>query len=659
MRLATLGVSAVLALLALASPSPAAAHALLVSSDPAVGASLARAPTSVTITFTEKPDPKLSTIKVLDSNGDSVTSGPTAAVPGRPNELTVPLASLPPGVYTVAWRTLSTVDGHLAAGSFAFGVGVAPPPPTGSASGSVQPSSGSSTIPPLAVVGRWLLYVGLMAALGTSFIGAVIYRRPPPRTTLIATLSWLAIAIGTVLVVGVQVSYSGVDLVTALGTSIGTSALIRAVPLLMGLLTVAVTVGRRVAFGRRGQVLQGLAAAGCMLSDALTSHAAAGSLVALQVAIQWLHIGAAGVWLGGLLVLLVTLPGIPGEESGRAARRFAVSATAGIVIVGATGFLRAIAEVGSIDALVTTGFGLVVLAKSGLLVALAGLGAVNHFRHVPMAHRSVRGLRGFGTTELAIGAVALVLSSTLVNLAPPVQQTGSSGATAVQPLVANGNDFATTLRARLEVSPGTAGFNTFQLALTDYDTGQPLTDRTVDLRFALPSRPDIGTSQLDLPMTAPGVYSATGANLSIDGSWRVTAQIGGGDRAVEVALSVSTRTAQPSIDINKVPGLPTIYTVHLPGNNSVQVYLDPGTPGANELHVTFFDPAGNELPVPSVQLGIAPSGQPPAALTPRELEPGHFVADTQLKAGSYRVSIAGTPPGGQPLTTELTVTVAQ
>jgi copper transport protein len=645
-------------------PARASAHALLVSADPAVGANLATAPTAVTITFTETPDPKLSTIKVLDATGASMTSGSTQAVAGNPRALTVAVKSLPNGVYTVAWRTLSTVDGHLAAGSYAFGVGSAPPPPTGTASGSVQ-SSGSSTISPFAIIGRWLLYLGLLLAVGTSFIALYAYASPPLRAGTLQLIAWVATAIGTLMVVGVQVGDSGVGLISALGTSIGSAALLRSVPVGVGLVVVAMGLVRSRLHGRWTLLGLGMVGGAAMLSDALASHAAAGSLVPLEVAMQWLHIAAAGTWLGGLVALLATIPGTPGEVSGRAARRFAWSATAGIALVAGTGVLRAISEVGSLDALFSTGFGLVVVAKSVLILALAGLGAVNHFRNAPRASRTLRGLRVVGGAELVVAAVVLVLSATLVNLAPPVQAVAPGASPASQaPLTVRGNDFATTLKARLEVSPGTAGFNAFQLTLTDYDSGEALRGRQVTLRFTIPSRPDVGTSQLALAETGTGVYTATGANLSIDGAWKITAQIAGGSRTVEVGFDVTTRSAQPSIDVNKVPGLPTLYTVHLAEGNSVQVYLDPGTPGANELHVTFFDPAGNELPVPAVGLEFGPADQPLTALQPRQLEPGHFVSDTTAQAGNYRVSIAGTPPEGsavsaETLTTQLTITVGK
>jgi methionine-rich copper-binding protein CopC len=65
----------------------AAAHALLRGSDPPAGASLARPPRMVLLSFTEAPDPGLSSIQVLDTSGRVVEAARAAAVPGRPAAL--------------------------------------------------------------------------------------------------------------------------------------------------------------------------------------------------------------------------------------------------------------------------------------------------------------------------------------------------------------------------------------------------------------------------------------------------------------------------------------------------------------------------------------------------------------------------------------------
>jgi putative copper export protein/nitrogen fixation protein FixH len=498
-----------------------------------------------------------------------------------------------------------------------------------------------------------------------AFVAVVIAAEPPPGAIRLGIAAWFLAVIGTGTVLGVQFQDAGVDPIAALGTSFAGPIVFRLVPLLIAAFALGVGgSARSVRSVRLWLLVAGVGAAAAMLADVVTSHAAASGSVLFNVIVQWLHVLAVGTWLGGLvaLLLLIVRRGPPNEAIGRAARRFAWSATVGIAIVAVTGVLRAIAEVGTFDQLFSTTFGLVIVAKSALFVALAGLGALNHFRHVPRAERSTHWLRRLGSTEVTIGIVVLLLSSTLVNLAPPSEVNASQVAGAVpadQPLSVQGNDAGTSVIVQLIVSPGTSGFNTFQATVTDYDTHQPVTADGVSLRFAIPSRPDVGSSRLDLVSKGAGIWSATGANLSLDGAWTVTVTVARGAASVEVPLQVTTRAPDQKVDVNAVAGLPTIYTVHLTSNRTVQVYLDPGTAGANEVHATFFDATGTELPVQTVTMLLGAVGSPVAPLTPRQLEPGHFVADTTLAAGTYTLSVAGPAPNGDELVAELNVPVSK
>jgi copper transport protein len=650
---AVLGLAAMLAL-----PGTVLGHALPQSSTPSPGATLTTPPSQVSIVFGERPDPNLSTIKVLDTTGTAVTVGPTAAVPGKPLVLAVPLKpDLPNGVYTVAWRTVSAVDGHLATGSFAFGIGVAPPAAGSSSAPATVTTSAGPT--PGAIVGRWLLYLGLVGLLGLAVFGALVAHGSPASVRRVLPLAWLIAAVGTGLVIAFQLDDAGVDLGRAFQTSFGGAIVARVVPVLVAGLAI-VPVWARRGSDRLVLAVVALGAAGAMVADVAYSHAAAGGDPFLDVPVQVIHVVAVGLWLGGLLGLLVNLRGEPSETSGRLAKRFSRLATAGIAVVAITGLLRAIAEVGSIANLLSSDFGHLVIAKTALLGVLALFGAVNHFRHVPAAGRALKGLRRLGSAELLVGGTVLLLSASLVNLAPPVETAGSGStpAAVVNPVVLAGSDFGTSLKIRLEVSPGAAGFNAFKATVTDYDTGAPLAAATgVTLRFSFPGRSDVGSSRLDLPAVAPGVFSATGSNLSLVGAWQVTALVVNGTASVEVPFELITRTAPATIDVNAVAGLPTIYIVHLSAGRSIQVYLDPGSAGPNEVHATFFDAAGNELPVQTVVMVLGPSGGPAVALDPRQLEPGHFVADTTLSAGTYTLAVAGPAPNGDQLTIQLDIPV--
>lgn len=113
MRRALLALAAVLAVLA--PGTPAWAHVQLLSADPAKDATLTRAPTAVTLTFTERLNPDFTTIVVSDPAGRRL---PAAAPAVEAATATVTLTPPPAnGRHTVAYRVVS-VDGHTVQGSY-------------------------------------------------------------------------------------------------------------------------------------------------------------------------------------------------------------------------------------------------------------------------------------------------------------------------------------------------------------------------------------------------------------------------------------------------------------------------------------------------------------------------------------------------------------
>ena len=103
----------------LASAGAAHAHAALDRANPRVGSTVASAPRSVSLWFTEKIEPALSVIEVRNAAGTRVDQGKAR---GGGNNLTIGLKPLSPGSYQVHWRVLS-VDTHKTEGTFSFQVG--------------------------------------------------------------------------------------------------------------------------------------------------------------------------------------------------------------------------------------------------------------------------------------------------------------------------------------------------------------------------------------------------------------------------------------------------------------------------------------------------------------------------------------------------------
>jgi copper transport protein len=632
----------------LAAAPSAGAHALLRASSPAAGAVLQASPAAVVLTFTEEPEPSLSAVHVLNSAGAVVDRGGAQAVPGNRLQLRIPLRRLPNGVYSVAWRTVSRVDGHVTGGVFGFGIGVAPRAVPAAQVRQPWPS-------PLDVISRWAWYVGLSGLLGAAWVWTLGARQPmiPPVSYLWAL--WACAAAGLAVLGLAQAAGAGTGIRRLLGTPLGLALLWRAAPFTTAGFAVAAIP--RLSVRARGGALAviGIGAAAAMLAHVLAGHAGAGAGPWRwpNVVDQWLHFAATGVWVGGLAGLLVAVRGRPDEQRAVLVRRFSAGAGVGLAVVAATGVLRAVDEVGSWPALITSDFGRVVLVKAGLLLMLAGLGAVNRYRSVPAAAATLLGLRRIGGAELAIAAIVLAVAGLLTGLTPPSLSRGV--APAVPAVTATASDYGTTVRVSLEVTPGTPGPNRFDARITDYDTGRPVAADRVSLRFTAPDRPDLGASTLELRRAAGGAYEGQGTNISLDGPWLVTAVIQRGSTAVEVPLAVTTRTPPQAVRVLRAPGQPALYNIDLPGGRLLDAYLDPGKPGFNELHLTYIDAAGGELPIPRFpEILAAGPGAAPVSLSARRFGPGHFIADTRLTTGDWRFDVVVATARGETLRAHFT-----
>lgn len=649
------------AALIVAAPGATVGHALLVSSDPAAGTSVAEAPSGITLTFGEPPDPALSSVRVLDAQKSDRASGPPQAVPGDPASLRVPVGPLGDGVYTVSWRVVSADDAHVTAGSFVFGVGagtvVATAPPTA--------GGGAPAGSPLASVMRLLLYAGLAGLLGSGLTGLLLHPRPPRRLSSFARIGWGLALVGTVGVVAVEWLDSGAAVSAFLGSALGASVVARlAMVLLAGGPAAWLTVDSRTAPGPTTDRFERwaygaflvLGGAGVVV-DVLAGHAAAADQPVIAIGLQSVHGVAAGLWMGGLASLLVIVRGLPTEEKTTTVRRYSTVAGVLIVLVAATGIARAIQQVGTVDALLGSEFGRIVLLKGALLLGLGTIGAINRFVNVPAAATRLAGLRRWASAEVSVGLVVFAATAVLVNAVPPVLGGAQNGPPA-PPVVAIGSDDAGTLRVRLTVTPGTAGFNDFSATIERADGSSPPAPSAVALRFSLASHTGSGQTGLDLERAPDGTFQGSGGNLSSDGIWQVTAVVGSGSGAVDVPIAVPTRV--PAEPVASDPSIsPVIYTVAMPGGTSAQVYLDPGRAGTNDLHVTIFDAAGKELPVPTLTIAIASRDQPGDVIQARQLEPGHFVATLDgVTGGSLTVDAVGPLPDGGELHAYLVMEVA-
>ncbi len=139
-RRAATSVVAVLALMLWAGS--VAAHAELVSSDPADGAVLATPPTAVTLTFSEGLNASESRFELDGPDGSQVGTG-TAAKDGD-EAMALGGLALGPGSYTIKWTSVS-LDTDILRGTLTFTVSDGPSPAASSRTGTADAGTTSAT----------------------------------------------------------------------------------------------------------------------------------------------------------------------------------------------------------------------------------------------------------------------------------------------------------------------------------------------------------------------------------------------------------------------------------------------------------------------------------------------------------------------------------
>ncbi|MFN8234032.1 MAG: CopD family protein [Actinomycetota bacterium] len=406
-------------------------------------------------------------------------------------------------------------------------------------------------------------------------------------------------------------------------------------------------------------LLAGGAAGAAMLMRADGGHAATASPPWIQVGLQWIHFLAMGIWIGGLaLVLGFMLSRRDGRPVVEAVRRYSRLAGYALLVVVATGAIRAANELGGVGwwlRAFETPYGTTLVAKIAVVAGVIALGAWNRYRTIPRLHERPGPLRRLMAIELvgAVGVFALTGVLTSLPPEPPAAPTPP----APPRLVVEGADFATTMRVRLTIGPGEPGPNRFALQVLEHDTGEPLSVDRAALRFDTPSRPQIPTSQLELALRGDA-WTADGSQLSVPGAWVVTASIQRGGEGSEIPLNVVVPDPGQRDRVSSVPGQPTVHAISFPDGRQLQLYLDPDVPGPGQLHLTAFDADGDELPLRELRVVAVPPEGAPLTLTPERFSPGHFVTPVELTQGPWSFVVVADTRAGDSLTAAFEQTVS-
>jgi copper transport protein len=568
-----------LALLAVLVSAPAAwAHAQLLDTSPASGATVALQPKEVIFEFNQDVGGTLGAVRVYNARGDEVDDLNVSHPGGDEHWMGVGLkAHLPDGTYTGTYRVVSA-DTHIVYGGLVFDIGHAGAAPKFTVAGLIgKNKSGKVTVLAFGVV-RALNYLtlalmvgglvflffawlpGLDAVAGSEqrwSLASRAFAARLGRLFAVAVVLGLVVSVAGVLLQGA--SAAGVSLWASLKGSIVNDTLdsrfgevwgLRAVDwaLLGSLLLAAKGLRRnvipvlapdandpeRLALTARPPrvilALLGIGAAFLAITPALAGHASIESPVAVFFPSDVLHVLAGSVWVGGIACLLLALPGatrqLEGDERSRlllrTLARFSPLALGAVIVIAVTGVVQAYIDVRSLHGLFHTTYGALIIVKVVLLLVLIGLGWLNRERVIPALERLV----GDGCSPGGVGALARRTMRGELALMLCVFGVTAALISYAPPIDAASGPFSvnTTIGpAELEmtVQPARVGLNTAHLYLINAKDGSQFTATKELTATAKLGSKGIGPLSLRPIAAGPGHYVLNSAVLSPGGTWEI------------------------------------------------------------------------------------------------------------------------------------------
>lgn len=519
---------AVVCVLLLGPAGSAAAHATLVSTDPAEGAVLGAAPERVTFTFNESVIGVPAGIRVFDATGTEVAS--SASV--RESQLLVDLdEEVPDGTLVVVWRLVSE-DGHPIGGSLSFAVGA----PSDVVDVPTTSADAGTDAPLLLGLVRGVGYVGLLLAAGvTAFSVLFLPRdrvadrararlRPVARGAAgVAALGWwLAVPLVALYQLGLPASA-----ITESSTwsSLAPAEYVVPAAVVVGL---ALAVASLPAAAAPDRTRAAVVLVGCVLAvvaPTFTGHTRAATPEALVVGVDVLHLAAGTVWLGGLVAIALVLGDLARGDSGAVVLgRFSTWAAGLLAVLVIAGSFLAWRVAGSWGALLDSGYGSLLLVKVLAALVATGLAAWNRFSLTPRLRNAPR-RRGHGSptkmlvrtalAEAGVLVVVLFITGFLVDKSPETEA-------AVTSVEGSGEGIEESVQlddisAQVTLDPLDVGPSTLTITMTD-DAGEPAEGYEAPQLSLTTDDVDLGA--VEVSSLGPGVYAGD-VVLPTGGDWEV------------------------------------------------------------------------------------------------------------------------------------------
>ena len=483
-------------------------HPFLIDSEPAQGQNAAVGTTQIVTHYSEAVEIDFSELKIYDSNGNQVDKRDTAYYNAE-SSLVITTQPLEDGVYTIASKVLSKVDGHLVHAAIIFGVGDVQIDTSLLES---QEQSETTFIPESiarfpGLVGQTIVLGGVIGSIAIWSTGQTRFKE---QITLIENsfkvkfskvigFGVIAVFASNFIMLGVQTWRLEASPLDVIQTTFGSTWLTRMI-LTIILIGIWFWIERKNQISIKTQLPMLVVALVLIATTTMMGHGASTEM-APPIILDYAHNLLSSIWIGGVIFLgFVILPSIT-KLDGNVRDKITISLLprfSGMIII-ALGILIITGPTllwfleSNVSSLTDSTYGKLIILKIILASAMIAFGGFYQIRFIQQAKKDLKSVQVFKKLkkplrlEVGLGIALLAVVALLVNSSLPAGEVQSVNAE--QGISGyEASLFSENARFDVTILPVGIGPNQINVVVSGLDD-QPLADiSTVKIKVSNPLR---------------------------------------------------------------------------------------------------------------------------------------------------------------------------
>ena len=483
-------------------------HPFLLDSEPSQGQNVAVGTTQIITHYSEAVEINFSELKIYDSNGNQVDNRDTAYYNAE-SSLVITTSPLEDGVYTIASKVLSKVDGHLVHAAIIFGVGDVQIDASLLES---QEQSETTFIPESiarfpGLVGQTIVLGGIIASIVIWSTGqtrfkeqiALIESSFKAKFSKVIGFGIIAVFASNFIMLGVQTWRLETSPLDVIQTTFGHTWLTRMI-LTIILIGIWFWIERKNQVSIKTQLPMLVFALALIATTTMMGHGASTELVP-PIILDYVHNLLSSIWIGGVIFLgFVVLPSIT-KLDGTVRDKITISLiprfsamiiiSLGILIITGPTLLWFLDS--NVSSLTDSTYGKLIMLKIAIASVMIAFGGFYQIRFIQQAKKDLKSTSVFKKLkrplrfEAGLGIALLAVVALLVNSSLPAGEIQSvsaeQGMTGYESSL-----FSENARFDVTVAPVGIGVNQVNVIVSGLDD-QPLSDiSSLKIKVSNPSR---------------------------------------------------------------------------------------------------------------------------------------------------------------------------